>query len=495
MIYDAAVVGAGFGGLAAAADLTSKGYNVVVFEASNELGGSAGKFERNGYRFQSGATVGMGFEPGGVLDSLFGRLGIEKPSMKSLDIIMDVHLPDRTIHYYRDRNEWYKEMARVFEGPGTAFENFYDEVFKVGRLVDQLTDKLPVFPPRTWGDYAHLLPLVNESSLRLLPYMTQTVEDRLKKHGLDQHRMFRTFLNGELMDSVQTSVENCPAFLGFAALQTFHKGAFAVHGGLAEAAGKLAAYIREHDGDVLMRHPVHSIEKGDAGFTLHSKRNSTFEARQVILNNSVHNLHDTLTEELSSQSYIRPQKETAKKAWGAFIIHGGVDADVFRDTDVLYHQFIDPDHPDDLHNGGQFLLSLSDLEDTRMAPEGKRSFTLSTHTDISPWWEAGNYEDEKRWMKEKLLRTVDHYFEGFTDQLDLVLPGTPVTFQKWLRRRGGKVGGYAPTGKYSWLTSYSVRTGIPDLYQCGDTVFPGAGTLGVTLSGLMAAKQAAKGLK
>ncbi|MCA0971130.1 NAD(P)/FAD-dependent oxidoreductase [Halobacillus litoralis] len=490
MVYDVAIVGAGFGGLAASAELSKHGKNVAVFEASNELGGSAGKYERNGYRFQSGATVGMGFEAGGVFDKLYHSLQIEKPPMTLLNPIMDIHMPDRVIHYFKEKQEWYKEIERHFPEAASPIQAFYDEVFYVGSLVDQLLDYRPVFPPKTIKDWTRLLPMVNTSSLRLLPYMNQTVYDRLKKYKLHQHERFQTFLNGELMDSVQTSVEYCPAFLGYAALQTFHKGAYAVHGGLATVAEQLAGYVEDKGNEVFMRYPIRRIEKKGGHFILHSKRNSQFEAKQLILNHSVHNLADTLTEDLMKQTTIKQEKEEQRETWGAFIIHAGVDASVFDGTDVLYHQFIDPEHPNDLHDGGQFLMSLSDAEDTQMAPEGKRSLTISTHTNLEQWWEAEDYETKKQEMTDRLIATVDHYFPGFEAGLDLVLPGTPVTFQKWLRRSKGKVGGYAPTGRYSWLNSYSVRSGIPGVYLCGDTVFPGAGTLGVTLSGLTAAREA-----
>ncbi|MBH0230486.1 phytoene desaturase family protein [Halobacillus yeomjeoni] len=488
MIYDVAVVGAGFGGLASAAELSRKGLKVILFEASNELGGSAGKFERQGYRFQSGATVGMGFEEGGVFDRLYASLGIKRPDMKLLNPIMDIHLPDRTIHYYQNRAQWYKEIDCHFPQHASQIKSFYDEVFKVGALVDQLVERLPVFPPHNFKDWLEMVKLVDKNSLKLIPYMTQTVEDRLKSFRLESNRLFRTFLNGELMDSVQTSVENCPAFLGYAALQTFHKGAYAVHGGLATIAHQLAEYIESCGNEVLLRHPVRNVEKSGQYFHLHSKRNTIFTAKKVILNNSIHNLHDTLSENLGKQTFIKKEKEKNRESWGAFIIHAGVDDRLFRNTDALYHQFIDPNHPDDLHDGGQFLLSLSDPEDKSMAPEGKRSLTLSTHTGVEPWWSAADYEMKKEKMKNRLIQTVDHYFPGFEKSLDLVLPGTPVTFEKWLRRKRGKVGGYAPTGRFSWLDSYSIRTGIDGVYQCGDTVFPGAGTLGVTLSGLMVAK-------
>ncbi|MYL69593.1 NAD(P)-binding protein [Halobacillus litoralis] len=489
MIYDVGVVGAGFGGLAAAASLAEKGMKVAVFEASNELGGSAGKFERNGYRFQSGATLGMGFEEGGILRKLFDQLKIDPPDMTLLDTIMDIHMPDRTIHYYRERSRWYEEIQRIFPDQSSAIQSFYDEVYKVGAMVDRLTEDLPVFPPRTIKDMTRVVPLINKNSLQLLPFMNQTIEDRLKKYGLHNHRLFRVFLNGELMDSVQTSVEYCPAFLGYAALQTFHKGAYAVHGSLASVAERLASFIKDSGNDIYMRHPIHKVEKSGRHFEFHTKRDQVFRAQKVLLNNSVHNFHDTVSDELGEQSYIQSLKEEKRDTWGAFIIHGGVDGTVFEESEVLYHQFIDPDHPDELHNGGQFLMSLSHPEDLKMAPYGKRSLTISTHTSLSNWWNSDQYEADKEHMKNRLLNTVDFYFPGFEEKLDIVLPGTPVTFQKWLRRKGGKVGGYTPTGKYSWLNSYSIRTGIPDVYQCGDTVFPGAGTLGVTLSGMTAAKE------
>ncbi|SDP33458.1 phytoene desaturase family protein [Halobacillus aidingensis] len=489
MIYDVGVVGAGFGGLAAAATLAKKGMKVAVFEASNELGGSAGKFERNGYRFQSGATLGMGFEEGGVLHRLFDQLNIDPPAMTLLDTIMDIHMPDRTIHYFRERSRWYEEIQRVFPTQSSAIQSFYDEVYRVGAIVDQLTEDLPVFPPRTLKDFMHLVPFVNKDAMKLLPFMNQTVEDRLKKYSLHNHRLFRVFLNGELMDSVQTSVEYCPAFLGYAALQTFHKGAYAVHGGLAAVAERLASFIKHSGSDLYMRHPIHKVEKSGQHFEFHTKRDRVFRAQKALLNNSVHNFHDTVSKEMGEQSYVKALKEEKRDSWGAFIIHGGVEGAVFEGEDAMYHQFIDPQKPDDLHDGGQFLMSLSDPRDSSMAPVGKRSLTISTHTSISPWWNSEKYEADKEQMKNRLLDTVDFYFPSFKEKLDIVLPGTPITFQKWLRRKNGKVGGYAPTGKYSWLNSYSIRTGIPDVYQCGDTVFPGAGTLGVTLSGMTAAKE------
>ena len=59
------VVGAGVGGLAAGALLARKGAMVTVLEAQDYPGGCAATFDRDGYRFDAGATIGCGFHDGG----------------------------------------------------------------------------------------------------------------------------------------------------------------------------------------------------------------------------------------------------------------------------------------------------------------------------------------------------------------------------------------------------------------------------------------------
>jgi phytoene desaturase len=51
------VIGSGFGGLAAAARLRKKGYDVTLLEAGAQAGGRARVFERDGFTFDAGPTV------------------------------------------------------------------------------------------------------------------------------------------------------------------------------------------------------------------------------------------------------------------------------------------------------------------------------------------------------------------------------------------------------------------------------------------------------
>ena len=64
------VVGAGIGGLSAAAVLARAGLDVTVLEAHIYAGGCAGTFFHQGYRFDAGATLAAGFNPGGPMNLL-----------------------------------------------------------------------------------------------------------------------------------------------------------------------------------------------------------------------------------------------------------------------------------------------------------------------------------------------------------------------------------------------------------------------------------------
>ena len=52
----AVVIGAGFGGLAAAIRLSVKGYDVQVYDKLEEPGGRASVFRQDGHTFDAGPT-------------------------------------------------------------------------------------------------------------------------------------------------------------------------------------------------------------------------------------------------------------------------------------------------------------------------------------------------------------------------------------------------------------------------------------------------------
>ncbi|NLP52239.1 FAD-dependent oxidoreductase [Bacillus sp. RO1] len=488
MLKDAIVIGTGFGGITAAALLAKSGFDVLTLEAASELGGCASKFDRGGYRFSAGATVGMGFEEGGMLKRLFEELNAPIPPMRKLNEIMNVYLPDRTVTYFSDKESWFKEIVKKFECDQVRIHAFFEDVFKVAEILQKFVEKRAIFPPSTASEYFHLLKSMDVKLLGLTPYLTQSVQDRLSKFGLTKNKPFMTFINGQLMDSVQTTAASSPSLLGYMALSIFHKGAFYVEGGLASIIHALAENYRTSGGELRLRHKVVSIAKQGDVWTIMTKRGEVFRTKQVIMNAPIHNVFSLLEPELHMDLPIKEEKEKQKDAWGAFTLYIGAEPSFMmpETSSIPFHHFISSyDSP--LSEGNQFLFSMSQEGDTKFAPRGKTSITISTHTNVDKWWERERYENLKEEYMERIIDSIDKRFSSFSSHIDMKMAGTPVTFKRYTQRSYGKVGGYIPSGKYSLLKSYSPNSGVDGLWFCGDTVFPGAGSLGSSLSGWMVA--------
>jgi phytoene dehydrogenase-like protein len=69
------------------------------------------------------------------------------------------------------------------------------------------------------------------------------------------------------------------------------------------------------------------------------------------------------------------------------------------------------------------------------------------------------------------------------DASALILPGTPVTFERFTHRAWGWVGGFPQTSLFrAWGTRL-----VPGLWMVGDSIFPGQSTAAVALGGLRVA--------
>ncbi|MFK4040141.1 phytoene desaturase family protein [Nonomuraea wenchangensis] len=74
MEFDALVIGAGAGGLFAAARLSHLGYRTLVVERLDRVGGRASTYDIDGFKVNNGALV---LELGGIVEETFAELGAE----------------------------------------------------------------------------------------------------------------------------------------------------------------------------------------------------------------------------------------------------------------------------------------------------------------------------------------------------------------------------------------------------------------------------------
>ncbi len=103
--WDAIVIGSGIGGLVTATQLAAKGAKVLVLERYLIPGGSAGYFDRAGYRFDVGASMIFGFGSQGTTNLLTRALAAVGQTIETIPdpVQIHYHLPnDLEVKVHRD---------------------------------------------------------------------------------------------------------------------------------------------------------------------------------------------------------------------------------------------------------------------------------------------------------------------------------------------------------------------------------------------------------
>lgn len=466
------MIGAGIGGLTAAALLAKAGCRVTVLEAQAYPGGCAGTFFHRGYRFDAGATIA-----GALLD-------IDWPVQRH-DPAWVVHLPDRQVALTSDN----RDVLDKF--PGTA--QFWDEQSALADLGWKLAGQGTPWPPTNAAEMTQLARVVLHNfpaDVRAVPFAFATVYRWLQLRELVHDRAFVRFLDAQLLISAQTVARNVNAMWGATALDLARQGVYHVEGGMGGLAQTLVEKIKALGGEVLFRQNVTRIEvEGGRVTGVYAQRGKRqneaefFPADFVLANLTPWTLDALLGED----SPPRLQREVRQRpeGWGAFVLHLGVKADLLPVGIPDHHQVIaDMDSP--LGETNSVFLSMSPAWDSGRAPAGHRAVTITTHTRVQPWWDLlerdpAAYTARKGEYAERMLTRVENAIPGFRRSVVLMLPGTPVTYQFYTGRHQGRVGGFPIS---SLFRVRGPRTGLPNLRLVGDSIFPGQSTAGVTLGAM-----------
>ena len=490
------VIGAGIAGLTTAAILSKLGLSVTLIESHKQSGGCAGTFKRKGYIFDVGATQVAGLESGGIHSRIFKFLQIAIPEATLLDpsCIVDLNDGSRPINIWYERNKWIAERKRQFPGS----EKFWELCNLIHQSNWKFANNDPVIPIRNFWDFSQFINALNPQNLLTGILLKSSMFDLLKICGSDKDKRLINFLNLQLKLYSQENVYNTAALYGCTVLQMSQRphGLWHLKDSMQSLSSALEKSLKETNAKMLFNQKVNSLEydsKKHLWKINTSNGNKIYEyySDDVIYSPPPQGLLNLLVDKKDNYFNYQKRLNNLPKPSGALVFYSALKKKDIMNITSNHYQFVSEEL-------GSLFVSISEEGDGR-APLGEITLIASVFTDTEEWFdlEKDQYIFKKNQYFNKISKALEEKFNiSPEDWLHREL-STPRAFERWTNRPRGIVGGLGQNPDIFGLFGLSSRTPFEGLWLCGDSIYPGEGTAGVSQSALMVSKQivASKGMK
>jgi prolycopene isomerase len=481
--YDVIIIGSGIGGLVTATQLAAKGAKVLVLERYLIPGGSAGYFEREGYRFDVGASMIFGFGSKGTTNLLTRALKAVNTNLETIPdpVQIHYHLPHGLeLKVHRNYEKFLQELSDRFPHERQGIRRFYDECWKVFNCLNAM-ELLSLEEPRYLMRVFFQHPF---ACLGLVKYLPQNAGDIARRHISDTQLL--KFIDMECYCWSVVPADRTPMINAGMVFSDRHYGGINYpKGGVGQIAQKLVEGLIKAGSEIEYGARVTQILLADGKAVGVKLANGKQYRGKRIVSNATR--WDTFEKLLSSDEMPAREKQWQKryqKSPSFLSLHLGVKAEALP-TGTECHHILLEDWEKMEDEQGTIFASIPTLLDPDLAPLGHHIIHAFTPSWMHQWQGLSpkEYQQKKERAAESIIERLEKIFPFLTAQLDYQEVGTPRTHRRFLGRDDGTYGPI-PRGKLAGLLGMPFnRTGIPGLYCVGDSTFPGQGLNAVAFSG------------
>lgn len=491
--FDVIVIGSGIGGLVTATQLAAQGAKVLVLERYLIPGGSAGYFERQGYRFDVGASMIFGFGDRGTTNLLTRALQAVNVSLETIPdpVQIHYHLPGNLdLKVHRDYEKFLQELGQHFPHERQGIRKFYDEcwqVFNCLNVMELLSLEESGYLTRVFFQHPF-------ACLGLVKYLPQNVGDIARRYIHDPNLL--KFIDMECYCWSVVPADRTPMINAGMVFSDRHYGGINYpKGGVGQIAAKLVEGLEKAGSEIRYKSRVTEIlkEQGRAvGVRLASGK--IYRAKQIVSNAT---RWDTFEKLLPGELPRFEQKwqQRYQKSPSFFSMHLGVKADVLPLGTECHHILLE-DWQQMEEPYATLFVSIPTLLDPSLAPPDHHIIHAFTPCWIEDWQDLSSsaYTHKKEEIAAQLINRLEAIFPGLAAALDYQEVGTPRTHRRFLGRMDGTYGPIPKRKLMGLLGMPFNRTTVPGLYCVGDSTFPGQGLNAVAFSGFACAHRIAVNL-
>jgi phytoene desaturase len=476
------IVGAGFGGLAAAIRLQAAGYACALYEARDKPGGRAYVYEQDGFRFDGGPTVITAPQ---CLEQLFEAAGRRLEDYVELLPVTPFYRllwedGDR-FDYSGDGPELRAQIGARNPRDVDGYERFLDysrRVFQKGY------EELAATPFLHLSDMLRVAPelLALRADRSVYATVARFIEDERLRQAFSFHSLL---VGGNPFDT--SSIYTLIHYL------ERNWGVFFPRGGTGALVGALVRLFEELGGELQLSAPIDAIRLVTDGARTVHRASSLGRERDfdlVVSNADLHHTYAQLYRDAPGAARTARRLERLDWSMSLFVLYFGTNR---RYDDVAHHTvlfgaryrellreiFDGPELAEDF----SLYLHAPSVTDPSMAPAGCAAFYVLSpvphlgKADID-WERVGpRYADrilealERRLLPDLRRHLITRHFI------------TPRSFERDLAAFHGSAFSVAPKLTQSaWFRPHNRDPRIPGLYLVGAGTHPGAGLPGVIKS-------------
>jgi len=495
--YDAVVIGAGLGGLSAAAAFARQGFKVLVLEQHSVPGGYASAFKRpGGFTFDvslHSTTVGI---REGIANLISGFPEIEdvvfvphKPLYRAIYPGHDIRVPHSDVSaYVKTLKSHFPGEADGIDGIFADMRGFADELGRLqaaGGQVDMST-----FPAS--------FPLVFKNFNRTWGTM---LDDRIKDPKLKGVISGLWGYFGLPPSKVSTFYYAMP-LMGY-----LEGGGYYPVGTSQRMSDAFVGLIKKNGGEVKLNTKVERILVRDHAATgVKTADGAEYRARAVISNA---NAPDTFTRMMPDEKEflkdLLARMDNLSISFSTFLVWMGLKTDLVRkaglkESEIFYNTSYDveADYRDILAGGlpenPGFGLTVYDNLGPGFSPKGKNTLNIIVMQGYDYWkkyetdYFYGNkdaYTKEKMRLAGILIDKVEKtLLPGLRKSIEVLEVATPLTNIRFTGHPRGAIYGWNQTVDNSGQRRFPQTTPIKNLYLSGAWTFPGHGYGACVPSGL-----------
>ena len=465
------VIGAGMGGMAAAARLRVKGHDVLVLEQSQQPGGKLARYERDGFVFDTGPSL---FTLPAVYRDLFLKTGgalEDAVDLQPLDTAFRYRFPDgstlelpgtdpgriaramgdqlggRANADWRDLMARASEVWRITRGPFIQ-----SPLAGAGTLVRLATDPREV---RAVAPFTSLRALGRKHLHD--PRLVQVLDRYATYQGSDPRRAPAALMTIPYVE------------------QTF--GAWHLGGGVATLGGALAARCRERGVEMRFGSDVRRIRTASSGVTGVELADGEFVDADIVVANcdATHLYADMVDDDRARKPLRQVRKATPSLSGFVLLLAVRGRTEGLRHHNVWFPQDYDAEF--DAVFGARPVadptIYVCAPDDDRMRPDADHEswFVLVN----APRHGAVDWDAMRESYADHVLEVMARRGFDVRDRLLWREIRTPADLERGVRAPGGSIYGTSSNGMRAAFLRPANISPVPGLYLVGGSSHPGGG--------------------